>query len=132
MHRFLRLVLAAFLAFAVPLQGLAGVTMAACAGDHHPSAASHAGEHDHSAMHAAGMAAEHDHAGMTHGGGESHAAHDCAACAACCSFSGGPPNALDLSGASPVPSVVIPFTESRHASVQPAGLERPPSPSILG
>jgi hypothetical protein len=136
MTRFARLLLAAFLALAVPLQGLAGVTMAACASAHGPGVSAD-GRHDHAAMQ---QHAAHDHgAGQEHGhgvdaelGASSHPAHDCAACAACCSLSGGPPNTLANSGASPVPSVVIPFLESRHASVQPAGLERPPSPSLLG
>src|SRR5687767_8559326 len=114
MHRLLRLFLAAFLMLAVPLHGLAGVTMAACALAHGERQAMHVMEHDHAAMEA-GMdhGAHHgDHPGEA---GEDHKAHNCAACAACGSLSAAPITALDLASASPVPSVAIPFLEVRHA-----------------
>jgi hypothetical protein len=128
MHRLLRLFLAAFLALAVPLQGLAGVTMSACAMAHGQEAAMHAVAHDHGAMEA-----DSGHHGEGHApAGDEHQAHNCAACAACCSLSAAPANALALASAAPAPSVAIPFVEVRHASVQPAGLERPPSTVLLG
>ena len=116
---------------AVPLQGLAGVTMAACALAHGQGQAMHVMEHDHAAMEA-GMEHGAHHADPSGAAGEEHKAHNCAACAACGSLSAAPTTALDLATASPVPSVAIPFLEARHASVQPAGLERPPSTILLG
>lgn len=137
MARFYRFLLAAFLAVAVPLQGLAGVTMAAC-GPLHGGGAIHPAEttgHDHAAP-------GHDHAAMGHGEAAAsipagsldgdHAGHRCTACAACCSLSAAPVPAFEFHGASPAPSLAIPFLEVSRASFQPAALERPPSPSNLG
>lgn len=126
MCRVLRLFLAVFLAFAVPLQGLAGTTMAAC-GAAHGNRAAHDGHDmamDHGAM---------DHGAMGHDvhpaadSGPVHETHDCAACAACCSLSAAPAPALLVQGANPAPSIVIPFLEVARASFAPEGLERPPS-----
>lgn len=138
MARLVRIFIAVFLTVAVPLQGLAGVTMAAC-GPTHGGQVMHvpaAKGHDHDAM-------GHDHASMGHGdamaeisaGGGidgDHAGHRCAACAACCSLSAAPVPAFVFHGASPAPSLAIPFLEIERVSFQPAGIERPPSPSYLG
>jgi len=136
MHRFARLLMAAFLAFAVPVQGLAGVTMAACGAAHGGNAVSHhAMGHDHAAMAHDHAARVHDHADMTGthaGAGEAHAAHNCAACAACCSLSAAPVPALLATAAGPAPSAAIPFLEGAHDSVAPRGLERPPSTLLVG
>lgn len=138
MARLVRFFVAAFLAVAVPLQGLAGVTMAACGPTHGGQAMHHAAKGDDS------VAMNHDHAAMEHeghdagagissGGGEGdHSGHRCTACAACCSLSAAPVPAFVFHGASPAPSVAIPFLEIDRASFQPAALERPPSPSYLG
>lgn len=136
-----RLLLATLLAFAVPLQGLAGVTMAACGPTHDAQAvhgsgghAAGANAHDHAAM-------AHDHAAMGHepgalppvtSTGGDHTSHGCTACAACCSLSAAPVPAATFHGASPAPNLAIPFLEVSRASFQPAALERPPSPSYLG
>jgi uncharacterized protein involved in copper resistance len=144
MTRVMRLLVILLLTLAVPLQGLAGVTMAACGMAHGiqgGAAMSHGpgpAAMDHSAMDHAAM----DHAAMGHGHsdaaphasdqGPMHEAHDCAACAACCSLSAAPVPALLVQGASPAPSVAIPFLEVARASFAPEGLDRPPSPAVLG
>jgi len=137
MTRILRLLLCTCLALAVPLQGLAGVTMASCSGTH----AAHSGVegHDH---HALGQGSGHGdhgpamrHAGHDMGpefsGGES-GGHDCAACAACCSLSPVPTPALAAATPERPSSQPIPFFESAHPSAHARGLERPPSTPFLG
>lgn len=131
MRRFLRSLAILMLALAVPLQGLAGVTMAACGGAHAHVADHHAGMHGQEAAHHAGM--HHDHAAGHDGAGpEGHQAHDCAACAACCNLSAAPIPAVAVSGPDSPSVGPIPFFGSAHASVQARGLERPPSRSIPG
>src|SRR5689334_1437040 len=128
MRRFLAL----FLVLAVPLQGLAGVTMAACASTH---GASHqeAQVHDHVAMGHDHAAMDRSEAGATDPGEAGDpSSHRCAACAACCGLMVVPAPTFVLAGASPAPSLAIPFLEVARVSFQPATLERPPSPSNLG
>ena len=134
MRRFLHLMLAAFLALAVPLQGLAGVTMASCGGAH---AAAAGGGHGHDAMDPGAGHADHaamDHAGhdMSHETGNDATDHNCAACAACCSLTLLPAAAIAATLPDRPSSQPIPFFGSAHASVQARGLERPPSPTFLG
>jgi hypothetical protein len=131
MRRFLRSLAILMLALAVPLQGLAGVTMAACGGAHAHVADHHAGMHGQEAAHPGGM--HHYHAAGHDGAApEGHQAHDCAACAACCNLSAAPIPAVAVSGPDSPSAGLIPFFGSAHASVQARGLERPPSPSIPG
>ena len=137
MPRLLRLLVAFFLVLAVPLQGLAGVTMASCSGTH-AVAGDGAALHGHGAM---GHGESHGHyEAMHHAGhdmghaspGESADGHSCAACAACCSLSVVPAAALATLTAERPSSHPIPFFGSAHASVQARGLERPPSISFPG
>lgn len=135
MLRFLRLLLAALLVLAVPIQGLAGVTMASCSG-----ARAHVVGHDH-AMMGHGATADAGHAAaMEHGphgaapspAEDSREGHNCAACAACCNLSAAPvPAFAEASGERP-PSQPIPFFGTTHPSVQARGLERPPSIAFPG
>jgi hypothetical protein len=131
MPRLVRMLLAVLLVLAVPLQGLAGVTMAACAEGHGHSGVE---AHDHAAMAHGHDAAGHDHAAMGHGAdpGPVHDGHDCAACAACCSLSAVVMAVLVASAGDPPSSAVIPFFGAAHASVPARGLERPPSASFPG
>lgn len=143
MSRVFRILVALCLALAVPLQGLAGVTMAACGTVHaHSAMASAAATHGDSAMAHDHAAMGHDHAAMGHEGagaapasheGEKNAAdHRCTACAACCNLSAAPVPAVAFQGAVPAPNLAIPFLEAARASVAPDGLERPPRPPHLG
>lgn len=139
MSRFLRLFVAAFLALAVPIQGLAGVTMASCSGGHAPAMAAMQG-HDHGAMTHGAHGGAAPHAGMAHGHPDAPGApgedvpegHNCAACAACCNLSAAPVPAVAAASADRPSSLPIPFLETRHASAQARGLERPPSHTALG
>ena len=137
MSRVFHSLVALFLALAVPLQGLAGVTMAACGSA--PGHATQAAVHDHAAMGHDHAAMGHDHAAMGHAvapakhhGAADTPDHRCTACAACCNLSAAPVPAVAFHGASVAPSLAIPFLETARASVAPDGLERPPSPSNLG
>lgn len=137
MTRLLRLVLAAFLALAVPLQGLAGATMASCSGAHGQAALAPGGAHDHAAMgHEAAGHTHHAAMGHAHAGEEPaadrHEGHNCAACAACCNLSAAPVPALAVASPDRPSSIAIPFFGTAHASAQARGLERPPSIALLG
>src|SRR5262249_2745701 len=113
--KFLRLLVAFALAFAVPLQGFAAATAGICMATRHQDAASH--------THSGDAGAEHQH---SHDAGQSRASTThCPPCVACCA-------AAAISSSVPI---VIPDQHSDRliaapapsfASVQPDTLDRPP------
>lgn len=122
-----RLVLVWLIALALPVQGVAGVTMLHCAPSHHPAQA--APHHHHAAQGAAPAHAGHG-ASMAH----AHQAADkggCSACAACCAGAAlavpATPPALVLQDArQPVLAAVGP----PPAAFITGGPERPPRPVL--
>ncbi len=132
MYRFLRLLLLAVLALAVPMQGAVAASMPACA-DTHPPVHAHvmpaAPMHDHAVMHADTR----DHADMQAGHGHDAAkvsqpvASSCSICAACSVGHG-----LVVSGAGLVPALMVLRTAPRLPDTEfdsaiPEVPERPPS-----
>ncbi|WP_428509837.1 hypothetical protein [Roseateles sp.] len=113
---FWRITLAWLLAVAMPIQGMAAVTMRLCMALPQPSTACHEQALEQAAEPTAPAAFEEaapDHAGS------------CSACAACC-HAVAPPSVLPLldpvAGELPQASALI----ASHARVLPGGLERPP------
>ena len=144
MSRIQRIIIALVLAFALPLQGVAAATMAACGPSHHrmegvAQAHSHfdhdgqpeaqTGVHDHSSLHSqqqslAGGQAHSDHH-AAHGGLDKVSKYKCSACASCCAVAAIPSSLLTLESVS-LPEFFAPLELSGIAAFLTEGLERPP------
>ncbi|KFX28332.1 hypothetical protein KR96_13715 [Ralstonia solanacearum] len=134
MYRFLRLLLLAVLALAVPMQGAVAASMPACA-DAHPPVHAHvmpaAPMHDHAVMHHADTQDHHTDMQAGHGHDAAKvsqpASSSCSICAACSVGHG-----LVVSGAGPVPALMVLRTAPRLPDTEfdsaiPEVPERPPS-----
>ena len=123
---FVRILVAALLAFAIPLQGMAAVTAGQCmAFGHHQDSAGHdAHDHGDDAAEGHGHAAHsHDESGAQNdeGGKNSH----CGPCTACCaSASIAGPVALSLPALPSYAQYV--YSQFPPLGVQPDSLYRPP------
>ncbi|GAB2182105.1 hypothetical protein DLREEDagrD3_23280 [Denitratisoma sp. agr-D3] len=134
MKALVRQLLLILVAIALPLQGLAAVTMGICGGEHHGVTAPLASvpveqHHDHHDHHA--VMAQHDHSfaqdHQHHGSPDKQDKHK-AACAACYAFS--LPASMTLTTPA-LPRADHPVaTVSRFIGYQPDGLERPPRPFL--
>lgn len=137
MTALLRVLLIAWLAVALPVQGVAAATMKFCAPaqqhqhqhqhQHRPAATSvqvDAGQHHgHGAAAAAPDAASADH-------GTGHpATGKCSACAACCMAAALPPAGMTLAAVEPVVEASR-FTLDAYIAPDAAGLERPPKQAL--
>lgn len=133
-----RLLLVWLIALALPIQGVAGVTMLHCGPSHHapPAEAPHAeGGHAHHqhAVHAGAVDGQHDH-GHTAALGHAHHAADkasCSACAACCAGTAlAVPMTPLVLALQDVAQEHAPAAEARLAAFLTGGPERPPRPSL--
>ena len=135
MTALLRVLLIAWLAVALPVQGVAAATMKFCAPaqqhqhQHRPAATSvqvDAGQHH---GHGAAAAAP-DAASAEHDLGTGHpATGKCSACAACCMAAALPPAGMTLAAVEPVVEGSR-FTLDAYIAPDAAGLERPPKQAL--
>jgi ABC-type Zn2+ transport system substrate-binding protein/surface adhesin len=117
----LRILAAALLAIAVPIQGLAAVKAGLCM-----AMGGHDGQQSHSAAahhhHSAGEPHDHDQApSENHHAGKAH----CPPCASCCATAAiAPTAAIALPEAAPATAIAVP--QYWIPGVLPADLDRPP------
>lgn len=129
MSRVARLALMFLLAIALPLQGMAAVTMIACGSSPHDH--THAVAHDHHALDSAGhadassheMHAAHSHGGKADLGGGT--LHKCSACASCCVGVAAPSQSITFDTVKLTDRFAPLVARSVPAYVS-EGLERPP------
>jgi hypothetical protein len=124
MLRRFRLVIAALLVVAVPLQGIAGVKACFCAtGEHGSVATAHDHRTDHGAAH---EDVEHDHS-TGHEHSNSSAQSHCGACGVCCAA------ALTASAVFAMPSVLADLAQGSNTSARLSfRLDQPDRPPLLG
>jgi len=125
-------------AIALPLQGLAAVTMGICGGEHHgvavakaavtsPQVAEHHGHHDDGMVQHDHQLAQDDQHHQHHGSSDKQDKQK-TTCAACYAFS--LPVSITLTTPA-LPRADHPVTAlSRFTAYQPDGLERPPRPFL--
>ncbi len=144
MSRIQRIIVALVLAVALPFQGVAAATMAACGPSHHrmdgvvqthshfdhdgrPEAVTNG--HDHASLLShekslAGEQAQADHHAV-HGGLDKLSKYKCSACASCCAAAAIPSPLVVLESAS-LPEFFASLESSGIAAFLTEGLERPP------
>lgn len=133
MRVWLKLLVVWFVAIALPLQGVAGVTMAHCGSSHERMGApADASPHGH-ADHGAGAAHHHDAADTAQsepGPWSDLAQHKCSSCAACCAGTALPPAAPGLPQLTAAPVV---FTEDVLTvdAFASGGPDRPPRTPLV-
>lgn len=127
---------------ALPLRGMAAVTMWHCAQQHRDamsvSADLHSGHHGTQEDASADHAAQHAHTAEDAAGGSSapadpQVASTCSACAGCCTGGSIAPTAWTSFGFSfaPIGASRIPFIEQRFTGFVPPQLDRPPRVRFL-
>jgi hypothetical protein len=143
MSRIQRFVVALVLAVALPFQGVAAATMAACGPSHHLTdgmAQAHSdfghgqseavtGSHDHASPHSLesrldGEPAQADHQAL-HGGSHNAPKYKCSSCVSCCTSTAIPSPLVFLESAA-LPESFAYSEPSGVAAFLGEGLERPP------
>ena len=138
MHRALHVVIAFILALAIPLQGIAAATMAACGNQHSMGHATALGQRgsDRTAKASEHRAMHHRVHTSSHGASDtdSHARHGsldklakvkCSICASCCACAAMPSTFVVFDSAAPTECFASPVPTGTPAFLT-AGLERPP------
>jgi len=114
--KFLRLLVALALAFAIPMQGMASVTAGVCmAIGHHDAGTPASHDHGHDADHSSDHSAPHEDDSTSH----------CAPCVACCAAASIAP-ALQVFVPQESPPAAFPALPFLPAGFLPEKLDRPP------
>ena len=133
MSRFVKLFAVWILIFALPMQGLASVTMVNCEKSHSHEATILIDSHDHSLQSVHQEAATHQHVldatynHQTHHSSTSkHTCSHCCTCALCCAGSAIIANSLNAAAHFEQKKTNLTYTAPKFTSFISAGIERPP------